>query len=558
MNIFKWAMLMLAFTGHAAKAQYVVNGTATQLNCNCYRLTQAQIDQSGSVWNSNMIDLTEAFDFTFDVYLGSSNGGADGIAFVLQPISTSIGSSGGGLGYSGINPSLAVELDTYQNGWDPSYDHIAIMSNGVVNHGTANNLAGPIIALPTNGDIEDGQEHLLRISWNPASQIMRVYMDGFLRLEYTGDIVADIFGNDPEVFWGFTGSTGGAFNEQRFCLAIIPGMEITSPVLCAGGAVNVIDSSYSALGNVVQWEWDFGNGITSTQEDPGSITYDTPGIYYIVQRIVDAAGCDAIDSIMLTVVPVPMAAFTANTVCLGNATVFSDQSTSGNATISQWSWDFGDGTANATVAQAAHTYISSGEFEVTLTVTTTAGCADTASASVIVNPLPEAQITHSSASLEGVFSTTLGPGSTAQWTFTDTTITGDAFALTFPDSGWYSVQLVVTNAFGCTDTMDLSFYLEGRPEFIIPNVFTPNGDAINDRFEPYTFAITGANFRIFNRWGLSVHSFEGPLLPGVQWGWDGNINGGAQAAAGTYYYMVNLTGTDGKTHSLNGAVTLIR
>lgn len=556
----KWAvpMLAIAIAVVPAKAQYVANGTATQLSCNCYRLTLAQIDQSGSVWNSNMIDLTEAFDFTFDVYLGSSNGGADGIAFVLQPISTSIGSSGGGLGYLGISPSLAVELDTYQNGWDPTYDHIAIMANGVVNHNTASNLAGPIIALPTNGDIEDGQEHLLRISWNPTSQIMRVYLDGFLRLEYTGDIVADIFGDDPEVFWGFTGSTGGAFNEQRFCLAIIPGMELTSPTLCAGDAVNIIDSSYSALGNVIEWEWDFGNGLTSTQENPGNITYDTPGNYYIVQRIVDAAGCDAIDSVLLTVVPVPVAAFTANEVCFGNPTILTDQSTAGTATISQWSWSFGDGSPNATSQLASHLYGSNGAFDVTLIVTTTAGCTDSATVTITVNPLPEAEVIHSSAGLDGVFTTTLDAGSSAQWFFTDTTITGDAFALTFADSGWYSLQLVVTNAFGCTDTVDFNFYLEGRPEFIVPNVFTPNGDAINDLFEPYTFAITGAKFRIFNRWGLSVYSFEGPLLSGSSWGWDGNINGGAQAAAGTYYYMIDLTGTDGITVSRNGAVTLIR
>jgi hypothetical protein len=68
-----------------ANAQYVLNGNAIQLSCNCYRLTEAVNAQAGSVWNSNMISLNDPFDFTFDVYLGTNNGnGADGIAFLLQ------------------------------------------------------------------------------------------------------------------------------------------------------------------------------------------------------------------------------------------------------------------------------------------------------------------------------------------------------------------------------------------------------------------------------------------------------------------------------------------
>jgi gliding motility-associated-like protein len=552
------AILVLA--GFVANAQYVVNGTAAQLSCNCYRLTQAINTQSGSVWNENQISLEDSFDFSFDIYLGTNDEGADGIAFVLQPISTSIGSSGGGLGYQNITPSLAVEIDTYFNTWDPGYDHVAIMANGDVDHSTPNNLAGPAPALFLNDNIENGQDHLLRVFWDPLTQTMQVYVDGLLRTEYTGNVVSNIFADDPNVFWGFTGSTGGLNNEQRFCLAVLPGMEVSSPQICAGDSVQVIDSSYSALGAVVAWAWDFGNGQVSQLRDPGFITYDQPGDYYIVQSVVDAAGCGATDSLMLRVVPDPMAEFTAQDVCFGDSTYFIDLSTTGYAqdTIVQWSWELGAYAATSNVQNPVHLYPLTGTLDVILHVATSNGCTATGTAQVNVNQLPVAEVMHSSDGLDATFGTALEDGETAQWFLADSIVLDASFNLTFPDSGWYNVQLVITNQAGCSDTLWYDFYLEGFPDFTVSNVFTPNGDAVNDVFEPYTYGITEASIKVFNRWGRPVHSFDGTIVPGTMWGWDGNINGGAEAASGTYYFMVDLLGMDGNRFKRNGAVTLIR
>jgi gliding motility-associated-like protein len=556
----KWVtiILVLLFASATVRGQYVVNGNAEQLSCNCYRLTQAIDTQSGSVWNSNQLNLNTPFDFTFNVYLGSNDEGADGIAFVLQPISTSIGSTGGGLGYQGIDPSLSVEIDTYTNGWDPVYDHVAIMANGDVNHSTPNNLVGPASALANNANIEDGQEHLLRVAWNPTTQTMQVYIDALLRVEYTGDIITDIFSDDPMVFWGFTGSTGGLNNEQRFCLSILPGLEQTESLICAGNSVLIRDSSYSALGSVVEWDWDFNNGQTSQLENPGEITFSDPGQYYIIQSVVDAAGCGATDSTLITVAPNPIADFSNTEVCFGNPTEFLDESDVQSGNITQWEWDFGTADATSNSQSPQFTYLSSGTFETTLLVTTANGCVDSVTNTISVDALPTAEVMHESNSLDASFSTALGDEESAQWILSDTTIFGASFNLTFPDSGWYNVQLVVTNQAGCTDTLSYDFYLEGIPEFIVSNVFTPNGDMVNDLFEPYTYAITSVQFRIYNRWGRPVYDFDGPLQDGVNWGWDGSINGGAEAAAGTYYFMLDLVGTDAVQSSRTGAVTLIR
>src|SRR5882724_9120609 len=128
LNLF-FTLFLLSYAPFFLPAQvanpYIINGSAHQENCNCYTLTDDQLTQSGSVWNKYKIDLTQSFDFNFSVYLGCKNdSGADGIAFVLQPISTSIGTTGQGLGFQGVNPSIGIPIDTWRNPdfSDPPYD----------------------------------------------------------------------------------------------------------------------------------------------------------------------------------------------------------------------------------------------------------------------------------------------------------------------------------------------------------------------------------------------------------------------------------------------------
>src|SRR4051812_17290912 len=110
-----FTICFIIFVSKQGNAQYQVNGNASSLGGGCYQLTPNTTNQVGSVWNTSLIDLTNAFDFTFSVNLGCSDGGADGICFGLQPVSTSVGISGNGMGLGGVSPSLGVYIDTYQN-----------------------------------------------------------------------------------------------------------------------------------------------------------------------------------------------------------------------------------------------------------------------------------------------------------------------------------------------------------------------------------------------------------------------------------------------------------
>lgn len=287
--------ILAFFLGYQkVNAQFIVNNDATQDNCNCYTLTPDQNTKSGSVWNTNMISLNQSFDYTFKVFLGSNDSGADGIAFVLQPISTSVGSTGGGLGFGGISPSLGVTIDTYQNADsdDPTYDHIAIQKNGDINHGTANNLVGPVQALTNSADIEDGQFHTLRVTWNATTTTMQAYIDGDLRLSLTNDIVNTIFNGNPNVYWGFTGSTGGEKNLQRFCTQNIADFQLDNTLssLCGNNASVTFDDQSSSFGNIVEWNWNFGDGASSNQQNP-THTYANPGTYQVQLTVKGNDGC---------------------------------------------------------------------------------------------------------------------------------------------------------------------------------------------------------------------------------------------------------------------------
>ncbi|MEO0471927.1 MAG: gliding motility-associated C-terminal domain-containing protein [Bacteroidota bacterium] len=218
-------------------AQFVVNGNATNDGGGCYTLTQNFPAQSGSVWFNSQIDLSQEFVFSARIFLGCNNFGADGMTFCLQPISTNVGTTGGGLGYQGIFPSLAVEFDTYQNGnfGDPAFDHMALISNGSVDHTAPTNLAGPVGISPANANVEDCQYHDLHIDWDPVDDSLKVYVDCNLRIAYAGDIVTTIFSGNPNVFWGFTAGTGALFNQQGFCYEFVSfGLDTT---VCQGDSI---------------------------------------------------------------------------------------------------------------------------------------------------------------------------------------------------------------------------------------------------------------------------------------------------------------------------------
>jgi len=370
-------MVVLTISFQQLVAQYTVNGNATRDNCHCYTLTPDVLTQSGSVWNNFKIDLTQSFDFNFEINLGCSDAGADGIVFVLQPISTSVGTSGGGLGFSGITPSAGVTIDTWQNTdiSDPAFDHIAIQLNGNIDHAnSAANIAGPVTVLAASDNIEDCQWHTLRIQWDAVAKQLAAYIDGNLRVSATKDLVADVFGGTPQVFWGFTGSTGGARNLQRFCTALSPKFNLQQgQKRCLNEPVTFFDSTISFT-TVLKRYWNFGDGsdIDSVSQNPVH-TYTAAGDYTVTQTVIGADGCIEVNSQPLRIGSIPVVNFGATDGCINAVLQLSDSSVTAVGTISEWNWNFG--SAGTSILQnPSLLYATAGSKPLTLTVKSLEGC----------------------------------------------------------------------------------------------------------------------------------------------------------------------------------------
>ena len=120
----------------------------------------------------------------------------------------------------------------------------------------------------------------------------------------------------------------------------------------------------------------------------------------------------------------------------------------------------------------------------------------------------------------------------------------------------YEITLIVTNDFGCTDTV--SDFLEIISDVIIyaPNAFTPDGDVYNESWGIYIDGIDFYNFHltIFNRWGEIVwESFDASST------WNGSYGNSGIVDDGTYIWLVTAKeSTTDKKLTFNGMVTILK
>lgn len=235
-----------------------------------------------------------------------------------------------------------------------------------------------------------------------------------------------------------------------------PVADFTSQNVCVGNNVSFTDASTSATA----WEWTFGDGGTSTSQSPQHL-YTTPGTYNVQQIVSSGGGCKDTIAHQVTVFPGAVAGFESIEVCVGVATQFTDTSiTSGGSTITNWSWNFGDGSPVATTQNPSHTFANAGTYNVQLTVTTDNGCTSSIELPVIVDPLPVADFSSNSVCLgtptQFTDESTIVSGSITSWTwnFGNGTSTAQNPTTTYTNTNTYTVQLIVESDKGCRDTIE--------------------------------------------------------------------------------------------------------
>lgn len=175
-----------------------------------------------------------------------------------------------------------------------------------------------------------------------------------------------------------------------------------------------------------------GNGTTSQTQIPGISVVIAPEVQ----------------------VSIPTASFSAQTVCVNTLSSFNDQSSfQSGGSITQWSWNFGDGSNLSTSQNPIHAYATSGTFTVTLTVTSSTGCTDDFTGQVTVNEGATAGFTATNVCIGNTtdFINTSGLNATSwTWNFGDgTTATTQTASHSYASPGTYTVTITVQTANGC-------------------------------------------------------------------------------------------------------------
>ena len=310
---------------------------------------------------------------------------------------------------------------------------------------------------------------------------------------------------------------------------------------------------------VTSMSWSFGDGLIST-EDILSHEYANEGDYVIELVVENPLSCNLIDleSVPVTVAPPPDVSFAVITtedceeglVEFENTTILSAFDAASN-----WEWDFGNGVSNS-VFESSNTYSQEGVYDIELTLETQLGCEGSFSDEVIIDflqiPLPQFSYSIDTCSNSVLFTNESEFADDYNWSFGGMYLSDEYNPIVelFPGNN-LDVTLTVSNDFCNNSVSDfIDFSVEGIYEdIVIPNVFSPNGDYIND-----VLSISGikdcesAVLRIFNRWGEEVFY---TIYPG-QDSWKG-FHRSEKVAEGVYFYVLEM-----EYDSITGTVTILR
>jgi gliding motility-associated-like protein len=165
---------------------------------------------------------------------------------------------------------------------------------------------------------------------------------------------------------------------------------------CITKDISFTDVSTSASGNITKWNWDLADGTKFTNTTNASFThaYSSTGIYNISLKTVTEKGCTDSIAKEIAVSPLPVAGFIVPDNCVNDPFVqFTDTSSIADGSESQFSykWNFGDinagaGNPNVSTQQSpTHKYTAVGNYNVSLIITSSAGCVSSITQPFIIN-----------------------------------------------------------------------------------------------------------------------------------------------------------------------------
>jgi gliding motility-associated-like protein len=317
-----------------------------------------------------------------------------------------------------------------------------------------------------------------------------------------------------------------------------------------------------------QYDWDFGDGATSSIANPGSHTYATYGSYTITLTVTNNV-CIQQQSVTVTINPIPpILEFTYNPAsgCAPLTVTFTNQSQFADPTTYYWEFGANEGTSRA--INPIYTYTRPGIYSVTLSASNATGqtvqITKTAIIEVYESPTALFAIMPQVVFIPGdrLYTSNRSFGASSYlWDFGDgTTSTAYEPIHDYKEEGIYDITLIASNSSGCADTTTLqsAVRVEKGSQLLIPNAFSPgrdgpgSGDGRNDVFLPLMRGVVEFNMMVFNRWGELL--FE---TKNAEVGWDGYYKG-VLCQQDVYVYKITAKYENGNTITRTGDIHLIR
>ncbi len=253
-------------------------------------------------------------------------------------------------------------------------------------------------------------------------------------------------------------TTAWSANAQVFCQAgFVYSVGSTNP---NGTQVQFFDSSYVSSGNITGYSWTFGNGLSSTQQNP--VTAFAPGAYYVCLTITtgpNACSSQYCDTIVIGNTLPCNSNFTAN-VQAGSASFYPVVTTGAS-----YLWNFGDGSTS-TQQYPNHAYANPGVYNACLSIAYGgATCTSCQTITIAASSSCTASFQAFPDSTGGVYfqNTSTGSGLSYAWTFSNG-VSSSQPNVYIPSSftGWiYACLNIYNNAQSCSDTYCDSIYVPG-------------------------------------------------------------------------------------------------
>ncbi len=528
---FLWVSILL-------QGQYVDNADALNLGGECFEITQDESNSYGTVWRQGYIDMTKDFEKIIRVNFGDKDeDGGNGIIFGLQTIGHFVGNYSGEMGFDGVAPSFLIEMDTWQNPEhnDPAYDHMAILIDGNLDHGQPTTLTGPTLLDPDSENVEDGEDHFLRVTWNAQARVITAYFDCQLRLSYEMDIVAEVFDGNNQAIWGYAAGTGTGSNQQIACSPDFFSIDYLQDIqMCPGTSVVL-----NAFPDGENYIWTPTESLSDSTIANPTASPDTTTTYYVSIR--DECETLFIDSLTVFVegTPVDLDFGDGDTVLCDGA-ILSLDVTNANA---DYQWSTGSNDAIVEIE-------TSGMYSVTVDIGV---CQASDLLEVLFSTSPQLDLGIDTFLCEGE-NYLLSPGfSNAGYQWQNGS-TDSVYVVQSSEM----VALTLTNECGSAyDEKEVVF--ENCDETYIPNAFSPNFDGANDYFTIYGSDKVEQiqSLRIFNRWGALVYErFDFPLNEESS-GWNGLFKN-KEAEVGVYIFAAELVLRNGRVIRKDGSFSLVR